>query len=960
MPKHRRRNVVHVAIAIVLAITCQALAGQEVRFRSITVEGQAFSVLDNHLIIRMRTARSLDAANAVLPQGVRAYEHLLSPLQSTYFQPGRDQFTSTSNDTEVRQVQALELYRAEERLTRTFLVRYEGDRDPLRIMIDVRKVVPDDVEIIEPWYVYRSAVGPNDPGRTEQTYLTTISYDQTWDVFRGSENVTIGISDDGIQQSHEDLTSNIAPNAAEIPDNGIDDDGNGYVDDYRGYNFTWQIDSDLPGNTTSNSSFGHGTKVAGIAAATTNNAIGIAGVGMATRFFPLKTALRNGTGILFGYQSLIYAAQRGLPVVNCSWGLVKPSSAIDQSVIDYCLARNTLVVASAGNHGDDGAGSAFRQRNFPAAYEGVLGVGETTPDDFVVSSSGLGQNARVMAPGNGAYTTDAGGGYTSSGIIGTSFASPIVAGVAGILRARWPDLSARQIAAHICRTADDITSKNNAISAVLSPRVNLYRAVTTEPLSHSFLRLSDVRRRVSSGVPANRFRAGDTIILEFGITNDLAPTTAEVEPKIIDANGWIIRVLSERDALGTVGTGLTVWSRPFACVVEAIGAGPCLMRVDLLSDATIERGWYTIEPPAGIAQFSNDSLIYSMSDDGMVGYTSVEERRQGDGFAKRPAFQLMSPGGFFMIDGSDRSLSAFKNDPPYTSDFRPTKTFDVAPRPEQCSMTDEAAATPVGVLVQQECTFPRPDRAATIWRVRVTPTASMRSIGAGYLLDWDVGTAGRSNTITIDPQLLPAALRGQNNACQTIKRNGYPIVINVAVLSDDPDDVAQSAGFLYASIIDDGDGFTHADRVRLLTSGLQITEAGEGDICGVVGMLHTKPLESGQSWSFRVVVAVGSDEDAARSTLHEALSSVGVSNDPDRPAVPQVEPNPVSDDAVIRDQPNVKRCRVFDALGRQRMVWTHDGSRDVRFSTTTLESGAYSVVLESEVAPQYTTARFVR
>lgn len=960
MPKHHRRNVVHVAIAVVVAITCQALAGQEVRLRSITVDGGVFTVLDNHLIVRMRSARSLDAVNAVLPRGVRAYEHLLSPLQSTYFQSGRDQRITSASDLVSSSVQAMELYRAEEQLTRTFLVRYEGDRDPMRIVMDVRKAASDDVEIAEPWYVYRSAVGPNDPGRNEQTYLTTIGFDQTWEMFRGSENVTIGISDDGIQQAHEDLTSNIAPNAAEIPDNGVDDDGNGFVDDYRGYNFTWQIDSDLPGNTSSNSSFGHGTKVAGIAAAATNNAIGIAGVGMATRFFPLKTALRNGTGILFGYQSLIYAAQRGFPVVNCSWGLVKPSSAIDQSVIDYCLAKNTLVVASAGNHGDDGAGSAFRQRNFPAAYEGVLGVGETTPDDFVVSSSGLGRNARVMAPGNGAYTTDVGGGYTANGVIGTSFASPIVAGVAGIVRARWPALSARQIAAHICRTADDITSKNNAIAAVLSPRVNLYRAVTTEPLSNSFLRLSDVRRRISSGVPANRFRAGDTVVLEFGITNDLAPTSAEVEPKVIDANGWIVRILSERDALGVVGTGSTVWSRPFACVVEAIGSGPCLMRVDLLSDATIERGWYTIEPPAGIAQFSNDSLIYSMSDDGMVGYTSVDERRQGDGFAKRPSFQLMSPGGFFMIDGSDRSLSGFKNDPPYASDFRPTKTFDAAPRPEQCLMTDEGAATPVGVLVQQECTFPRPDRAATIWRVRVTPTAAMRSIGAGYLLDWDVGTAGRSNTIRTNPQLLPVALRTPNNACQTITRNGYPIVVNVAVISDDPDDVAQSAGFLYASVIDDGDGFTHADRVRLLTSGVQITEAGEGDICGVVGMLHTKPLESGQSWSFRVVVAVGSDEDAARSTLHEALSTVSVSYDPPRAALPLVEPNPVTDDAVIREQPDVKRCRVIDALGRQRMVWTHDGSRDVRFSTVTLEPGAYSVIMESATTSQFITARFVR
>ena len=927
------------------------------------VAERSLPVLSNRLIVRTLSIRQLEQLNADLPSGFRADAQLLAPEQTRFF--SASPLLKTPDDREgISLMMAAategELRSAEDRLTRTFTLTFDGYPSVAAAMTALTKSGRDVVEIIEPWYVNQSSAGPNDPGASEQTFLRTIRLPEAWDAFSGSDTIIIGISDDGVMQTHEDLTSNIAVNSGEIPNNGVDDDANGYVDDHRGYNFTWQLESDVPGSTTSNSSFGHGTRVAGLAAAATNNGIGVVGAGLRSRFFPLKTALKDGGGIVFGYQSLIYAAQRGFDVVNCSWGLIKPESAIDQSVIDYCLARGTLVVASAGNHGDDAAGSAFRDRNFPASYDGVLGVGETTPDDFVVSSSGLGRNSRVMAPGNGAYTTESGGSYTANGIIGTSFAAPIVAGVAAVVRARWPQLTPRQVAAHIYRTADDITSKNNAIEAFLAPRVNMLRAVTTEPLSHSSMRLSSVRQRVSSGSPFNRFRTGDTLLLEFGITNDLAPGSAEVEPRIVDANGWKLRILRERDALGTVASGSTAWTQSFPCVVETIGTRPCLIRVDVAGENTIERDWYYLEPPAGIAQFANDSLLYSMSDDGMVGYSSTQPERQGDGFGMKPSFQLLSPSGFFMIEGAEKSVTAFKNDPPYVSDFTATKPFDVLPDAARCRMHDEAATGAIGVTVEQTCTFPRPDLAATIWSVAVSPrTAALTEPAAGYLMDWDIGTRGRSNRITTDPEALPPALRTPHRVAHTVTRNGYPVAVCVAAISDDPTDLAQSAGFYYATFIDDADGFSHADRVRFLTSGTAISESDEGDIAAVIGMRRSKPLAVGQTWTFRIVITVGQDDETARALMRQVLATVSVDDKVHPASTVLVVPNPVHSLATLHGMQSARRYSIIDHLGRIRHQDVHDGSPETTFDASMLEQGAYMVVVESADHSIHTT-RFIR
>lgn len=962
MPKLRPRNVVHLVVCVLSLVAAQRLSAQQLPSENLSYHGRLLPVLSNRLIVRMQSSRRLEDVNAELPQGFRADAQLLASEQTQFFSASPLLITPDDrlgDGLKMAIRSAAHLRSAEDRLTRTFTVTFDGYPSVAAAMAALRKLCRDAVEIIEPWYINRTSAEPNDPGASEQTFLRTIRLPEAWEVFRGSDTITIGISDDGVMQTHEDLSSNIATNTGEIPNNGVDDDANGYVDDHRGYNFTWQLESDVPGSTTSNSSFGHGTRVAGLAAAATNNGVGIVGVGLQTRFFPLKTALKDGGGIVFGYQSLIYAAQRGFDVVNCSWGLVKPESAIDQSVIDYCLARGTLVVASAGNHGDDSMGSAFRDRNFPASYDGVLGVGESTPDDFVVSSSGLARNSRVMAPGNGAYTTESGGSYTANGVNGTSFAAPIVAGVAAVVRARWPQLTPRQVAAHIYRTADDITSKNNAIEAFLSPRVNMFRAVTTEPLSHSSMRLASVRQRVSSGSPFNRFRVGDTLLLEFGITNDLAPGSTEVEPRIVDANGWKLRILRERDVLGTIATGNTAWTQSFPCVVETIGTRPCLIRVDMAGENAIERDWYYLEPPAGLAQFANDSLLYSMADDGMVGYSSTQPERQGDGFGMKPSFQLLSPSGFFMIEGAEKSVTAFKNDPPYTSDFVAVKPFDVLPDAMRCRMQDNEATGAVGVTVEQTCTFPRQDQAATIWRVEVSPrTAALADPAAGYLMDWDIGTRGRSNRIATDPEALPPALRAPNRVAQTITRTGYPVAVCVAAISEDPTDVAQSAGFYYATFIDDADGFSHADRVRFLTSGTGITESDEGDIAAVIGMRRGKPLAVGQTWSFRIVITVGQDGESARTLMRQVLATVGVDEAPSASHV-SVVPNPVYSTATLYGMQSARRYSIIDQLGRIRHQDFHDGSFESTFDASALEQGAYTVVIELDDHTIHTT-RFIR
>jgi subtilisin family serine protease len=244
-------------------------------------------------------------------------------------------------------------------------------------------------------------------------------------------DVTVAIVDSGIDLVHPDLVPNLWTNPGEIPDNGVDDDRNGYVDDVHGFDF-------VEGDGTPQDVNGHGTHVAGIVAARGGNGIGVTGVAWRARLMAVRVLDGDARGTTTTVaQGIRYAVDNGARVVNLS--LAGPSPAGDlESAIRYAGAHGVLIVAAAGNDGRDLAGAP----TYPAAYPeaNILGVAATAQDGGLAPISDFGAGADLAAPGEDILSTALGGGYEWR--TGTSMAAPHVTGALVLLAAARPDLDA--------------------------------------------------------------------------------------------------------------------------------------------------------------------------------------------------------------------------------------------------------------------------------------------------------------------------------------------------------------------------------------------------------------------------------------------------------------------------------------------------------------------------------------
>ncbi|QYK55052.1 MAG: S8 family serine peptidase [Fimbriimonadaceae bacterium] len=283
----------------------------------------------------------------------------------------------------------------------------------------------------------RLAYTPNDPLWQQQWHFRTLKVERAWDVSRGTTPVTVAVIDTGILETHPDLANNLWTNPGEIPNNGIDDDGNGKIDDVHGWNFV---------NDTKNlaDNYGHGTPCSGIVAATQDNNLGVSGVAPLGRVMMIKAT--NEDGYLFDsylIPSYIYAADNGARVFSMSYWSDRVSAA-EKDAMDYAVSRGVLPVAAAGNEA-----SAVPQ--YPAGYENVVSVAAVNQSVNKSGFSNFGTWVDVSAPGEDLTTTHNDGGYGWFG--GTSGACPHVAGLATLLFSANPNATARQVREAIEDTA---------------------------------------------------------------------------------------------------------------------------------------------------------------------------------------------------------------------------------------------------------------------------------------------------------------------------------------------------------------------------------------------------------------------------------------------------------------------------------------------------------------------------
>jgi len=319
------------------------------------------------------------------------------------------------------------------------------------------------VESAERNYVVEAIATPNDPQYDALWGMKAIKAEAAWDISTGSVEVLVAVSDTGVDYTHVDLADNAWTNPNEIPDNGIDDDNNGYVDDVYGWDWA-------NGDNDPMDDHYHGTHCAGTVGATGNNGEGVAGVSWTVKIAALKFLTASGRGSLWGAtQSILYGASIGADVVSASWGCGGCKTTYIEEAIDELGAQGGLFVAAAGNNASNNDNLPF----FPAAHtnDNLVAVAATQSSGGLAWFSNYGsESVDVAAPGHGILSTMPGNNYGK--LSGTSMAAPHVSGMAALLKATNPKATPVEIRQALIDSSDP--DSKVAGKVVANGTVNLY------------------------------------------------------------------------------------------------------------------------------------------------------------------------------------------------------------------------------------------------------------------------------------------------------------------------------------------------------------------------------------------------------------------------------------------------------------------------------------------------------
>ncbi len=334
---------------------------------------------------------------------------------------------------------------------------------------------------------------PSDPDYLKQQKMwQQIGAEKAWDYSVGSKQVTVAIVDTGADIWHDDLKNNIWTNPYEIPDNDYDDDGNGLTDDVHGWNFIENnnnVRTSVLDNTDDPEAIRHGTIIAGLIGASGNNGKSGVGLNWQIKLMPLRAIASDGSG---SYEQVAravrYAIDNGADVISLSVVGMNDDDYLKQ-ILREAYDKGIVVVAAAGNDQQSGNGNLSNTRHFPVCMDGdsadnwILGVSSVDENDKLSRFANYGNCVDLVAPGQNIFSTQRyapvyGFNEEFSGPWqGTSFAVPLVAGSAALLKSIRPDWSAKDIINNLLKNSDDIQTNNSQFSNEMGfGRLNIGRS----------------------------------------------------------------------------------------------------------------------------------------------------------------------------------------------------------------------------------------------------------------------------------------------------------------------------------------------------------------------------------------------------------------------------------------------------------------------------------------------------
>lgn len=573
------------------------------------------------------------------------------------------------------------------------LLRYADNLSPQQAAKQLSSQA--NVDFAEPVWIPKPLLTPNDErfGNNGQDYFSIIKAQEAWDITQGDSSVVVAIVDTGTDWQHEDLVSRVWFNPGESgldenqnprSNNGIDDDGNGFIDDVHGWDFLGNDADPSPSTST------HGTHVAGIAAAATNNGIGVSSLGFNLSYMPIRI---GDISLPFSWEGVIYAAENGADVINMSWGSPR-FSITGEEVVRFAREQGSVLVAATGN---DGNQTVF----YPAGYPEVIAVSAIDETTNKATFSNFGTFVDVAAPGNNILSTLPGNQYGTSS--GTSMAAPIVSALAGLLKSAHPDWNNAQIEANIRRSG---------------------RALASSTLENQLLGqgIIDAEAALGSALPAINIR-GFAFTDTLGNSDGILASDEDIElllelENLGQATGVQITFAPAFQNLITPGTGSgqdimllsgqrrSVGRIPFNVALNAVTDQMGIVEAQIAFDGQpVQRFFLDAALNPSFGTLTANTIELSLDANGRLGFLDFPNNDKGSAFLIRQAATtaelsntpLLREGGLLIMaeeTSTNISSSVRGNNPEQADDdFTIRRNFRFIEAPEQNSQGGELEFT---------------------------------------------------------------------------------------------------------------------------------------------------------------------------------------------------------------------------------------------------------------------------